>query len=60
MHDDTNEPEETVPTNLRLTPTARAALEAIARRRGLRYSAIVVETLAREELARLDTAIGAP
>ena len=26
MHDDTNEPEETVPTNLRLTPTARAAL----------------------------------
>ena len=53
-----DEPEETVPTNLRLTPTARAALEAIARRRGLRYSAIVVEQLAREELARLEAAAG--
>ncbi len=50
----TTEPDadDTVSTHLRLTPRCRALLDTIAKERGLRYAAIVVETLAREEAER--------
>ncbi|MFZ9976195.1 MAG: hypothetical protein ACO3GM_05400 [Candidatus Limnocylindrus sp.] len=41
------------PMTLRLTREAREALDEIISRRGLRYVAVAVEVLAREERARL-------
>ena len=39
--------------NLRLSPEARAALDEIARVKGLRFVSVTIEVLAREELARI-------
>lgn len=38
---------------LRLSPEARAALDEIARVKGLRFVSVTIEVLAREELARI-------